>query len=54
MGEIIRNGIPLRKHSQEAGEGRAVFQVKGLETGEEQLKLKRFTSRVRKGGNRDI
>lgn len=34
--------------------GRAFFQVKGLETGEEQLKLKRFNSRVRKGGNRDI
>lgn len=34
--------------------GRAVSQVKGLETGKEQLKLKRFTSRVRKGGNRDI
>lgn len=37
-----------------SGGGRAVFQVKGLETGEEQLKLKRFTSRVRKRGNRDI
>lgn len=34
--------------------GRAVFQVKGLETGKEQLKLKRFSSRVRKGGNQDI
>lgn len=30
-----RKGIPLRKHSQEAGGGRAVCQVKGLETGKE-------------------
>lgn len=34
--------------------GRAVFQVKGLETGKEGLNSKRLTSRVRKGGNRDI